>query len=130
MNTQPDNQSAENTTDGALGEQLKGVHETGAVTTDNGRHVIHCLTIIGQIEGHVAAPVSQKATRYEHVIPQLVAVQEDPEIEGLLILLNTYPIAASRDIVFSEKESSLLEQAGVVAAFFLITTTFSSNAYV
>ena len=63
--------------------------ETGSIPKTRGRHAIHCLTVIGQIEGHVAAPVSQKATRYEHVIPQLVAVQEDPEIEGLLILLNT-----------------------------------------
>ena len=63
--------------------------ETGSVPRTKGRHAIHCLTVIGQIEGHVAASPSQKATRYEHVIPQLVSVQEDPEIEGLLILLNT-----------------------------------------
>ena len=63
--------------------------ETGSVPKTKGRHAIHCLTVIGQIEGHVAGSPSQKATRYEHVIPQLVAVQEDPEIEGLLILLNT-----------------------------------------
>ena len=69
--------------------QTQQILQTGSVTAAGGKHVIHCLTVIGQIEGHVAAPVSQKATRYEHVIPQLVAVQEDPEIEGLLILLNT-----------------------------------------
>ena len=54
-----------------------------------GGHVIHCLTVIGQIEGHSEAPQGQKTTKYEHVIPQLVAVQEDPRIEGLLVLLNT-----------------------------------------
>ena len=52
-------------------------------------HAIHCLTVIGQIEGHTEAPQGQKTTKYEHVIPQLVAVQEDPRIEGLLVLLNT-----------------------------------------
>ena len=51
--------------------------------------MIHCLTVIGQIEGHTEAPQGQKTTKYEHVIPQLVAVQEDPGIEGLLVLLNT-----------------------------------------
>lgn len=61
----------------------------GAVARTKGRHAIHCLTVIGQIEGHVISPANQKTTKYEHVIPQLVEVQEDPEIEGLLILLNT-----------------------------------------
>lgn len=72
-----------------LQDQLKQMVETGSVTTYNGRHVIHCLTIIGQIEGHYLLPPSNKTTKYEHVIPQLVAVEESPEIQGLLILLNT-----------------------------------------
>ncbi len=61
----------------------------GVVCCTNGAHTIHCLTVIGQIEGHVEAPQGQKTTKYEHVIPQLVAVQENPRIEGLLVLLNT-----------------------------------------
>ncbi len=73
----------------AVQEQLKDVVENGSVTTNNGRHVIHCLTIIGQIEGHYALPSENKTTKYEHVIPQLVAIEESREIEGLLILLNT-----------------------------------------
>ena len=54
-----------------------------------GRHAIHCLTVVGQIEGHSLAPQDQKTTRYEHVIPQLVSIEEDPNIEGLLVILNT-----------------------------------------
>lgn len=50
---------------------------------------IHCLTIIGQIEGHVMLPPQTKSTKYEHVIPQLVAIEESKEIEGLLVILNT-----------------------------------------
>ncbi|MGD0152234.1 MAG: ATP-dependent Clp protease proteolytic subunit [Thermacetogeniaceae bacterium] len=50
---------------------------------------IHCLPIIGQIEGHLVLPPQNKTTKYEHVIPQLVAVEQNPEIEGLLIILNT-----------------------------------------
>ncbi len=63
--------------------------ETGSVTKSNGRYLVHCLTVIGQIEGHYILPEHNKTTKYEHVIPQLVAIEEDPEIDGLLILLNT-----------------------------------------
>ena len=54
-----------------------------------GRYPIHCLTIIGQIEGHFEAGSQTKTTKYEHVIPQLIDVQEDPDIKGLLVILNT-----------------------------------------
>jgi len=50
---------------------------------------IHCLTIVGQIEGHQVLPEETKTTKYEHVMPLLAAVEESPEIKGLLILLNT-----------------------------------------
>ena len=50
---------------------------------------IHCLTIVGQIEGHQLLPEDTKATKYEHVLPLIAAIEESPEIEGLLILLNT-----------------------------------------
>lgn len=68
---------------------LKLMEEVGAVTTDDGKHRIHCMTIVGQIEGHYVLPSETKATKYEHMIPQLVAVDESAEIEGLLLLLNT-----------------------------------------
>lgn len=63
--------------------------ETGAVTPTKGKYVIHCLTIVGQVEGHYILPPQNKTTKYEHVIPQLVAIQENPEIQGLIIILNT-----------------------------------------
>ncbi|MEG0769456.1 MAG: ATP-dependent Clp protease proteolytic subunit [Ruthenibacterium sp.] len=63
--------------------------ETASVLRTKGRHAIHCLTVVGQIEGHSIAPQNQKTTKYEHVIPQLVSIEEDPEIEGLLVILNT-----------------------------------------
>jgi ATP-dependent protease ClpP protease subunit len=65
------------------------VTEMGSVITGDGRHVIHCLTIIGQIEGHTILSSQTKTTKYEHVIPQLVAIEEDAAIDGLLIILNT-----------------------------------------
>ena len=69
--------------------EKEDIEDLGTVTLTRGGHVIHCLTVIGQIEGHSEAPQGQKTTKYEHVIPQLVAAQEDPRIEGLLVLLNT-----------------------------------------
>lgn len=62
--------------------------QMGSVTT-HGRHVIHCLTIIGQVEGHYILPSQNKTTKYEHVMPQLVAIEQDKEIKGLIILINT-----------------------------------------
>lgn len=63
------------------------------VQKDNGvtalKDNIHCLNIIGQIEGHIVLPSQNKTTKYEHVIPQLVAIEDDEKIDGLLILLNT-----------------------------------------
>ena len=50
---------------------------------------IHCLTIVGQIEGHQTLPEDAKSTKYEHILPLLAAIEESPEIRGLLILLNT-----------------------------------------
>lgn len=87
---QNDNESL--TRDGENAETespLRRIEETGSVITDNGRHRIHCMTIVGQIEGHYVLPPESKSTKYEHMIPQLVGVDESTEIEGLLILLNT-----------------------------------------
>ena len=50
---------------------------------------IHCMTIVGQIEGHLVLPPKNKTTKYEHLIPQLVAIEQNPHIKGLLIILNT-----------------------------------------
>ena len=70
-------------------EKYEYIKEIGSITTSGGRHIIHCLTIVGEIEGHVLSPTQNKTTKYEHVIPQLVAIEEDKDIEGLLIILNT-----------------------------------------
>lgn len=84
------NETAENEQqEGLSNEQAEQIREFGAITQTKGRHNIHCLTVIGQIEGHYILPAQNKTTKYEHVIPQLVAIDEDADIEGLLILLNT-----------------------------------------
>ncbi|MCI9273098.1 MAG: peptidase S14 [Clostridiales bacterium] len=86
----PDKQDGQNDDQGVGSEkQTDQIIETGSVITGDGKHTIHCLTIIGQIEGHYLASPQSKTTKYEHVIPQLVAIEEEPRIDGLLILLNT-----------------------------------------
>ncbi|MBQ7322108.1 MAG: ATP-dependent Clp protease proteolytic subunit [Clostridia bacterium] len=76
--------------DGVL-DTMETITEHGSVVTENGREGerIHCLSIIGQIEGHYLLGESQKATKYEHVIPLLVAVEENRDVDGLLVILNT-----------------------------------------
>lgn len=63
--------------------------DTGSVTARSSRGNIHCITIIGTIEGHQESPENTKTTKYEHVLPQLAAIEESDDIDGLLILLNT-----------------------------------------
>ena len=65
------------------------IETDGSVVTKNGKESIHCLCIIGQIEGHYVLTDNQKSTKYEHVIPLLVGIEESDDIDGLLIILNT-----------------------------------------
>ena len=63
--------------------------EMGSTVVKNKRATIHCLTIIGQVEGHTTLPPNVKTTKYEHVLPLLTSVEEKDDIDGLLLLLNT-----------------------------------------
>ena len=74
--------------DGLKQEKIQE-NQTGMIITKNGDIAINSLTIIGQIEGHYLLPPNNKTTKYEHIIPHLVAVEESPDINGLLIILNT-----------------------------------------
>ena len=84
-----DNDNNQDNKDDDKKEPKGDIRDMGSVTTKNSRGTIHCITIIGQIEGHYILPASNKTTKYEHILPQLVAVEESPEVDGLLILLNT-----------------------------------------
>ncbi|NLL48090.1 MAG: hypothetical protein GX249_05860 [Firmicutes bacterium] len=72
---------------------IKSIKELGQITApqapDAEAQPFHCLSIIGQIEGHMVLPPRNKTTKYEHVIPQLVAIEQNPKIKGLLVVLNT-----------------------------------------
>lgn len=63
--------------------------DLGSATLRTKRGTIHCLTIVGQVEGHMSLPSGAKATKYEHVLPLLAALEASDEIDGVLFLLNT-----------------------------------------
>lgn len=72
-----------------MGEGIERANDTGNTEIRSPRGNFSCLTVIGQIEGHMLLPPQNKTTKYEHVLPQLAAAEENPDIHGLFILLNT-----------------------------------------
>ncbi len=72
-----------------ISPELSQIIEIGSSTQTGEKYTVHCLTIIGQIEGHYILPSQTKTSKYEHIIPQLVAVEENPKIDGIIIVLNT-----------------------------------------
>lgn len=79
----------------------------GAIITENKNSRIHCLSIIGQIEGHYMLGEGQKATKYEHIIPLLVSIEEDDEIDGLLMILNTMGGDVEAGLAIAEMVASM-----------------------
>lgn len=69
--------------------ELKQLTELGSAESGGEKAQIHCLTIIGQVEGHQVLPEDSKSTKYEHVMPLIAAIEESKEIGALLIMLNT-----------------------------------------
>lgn len=80
------NESNDNDENNNDNRQIKNM---GSVFTQNSKGSIYCISIVGQIEGHTNLPESSKSTKYEHVIPKLVEIEQDENIDGLLIMLNT-----------------------------------------
>ena len=76
-------------TEGQLEQQRQQMEDLGATITKNSRGTIQTITIIGQIEGHQVLPPQSKTTKYEHILPMLADVEQNEEIDGVLILLNT-----------------------------------------
>ncbi len=67
----------------------QSIYDLGVSQAPLANDSIHCLTIIGQVEGHMILPSQNKTSKYEHIIPQLVAVEQNRDIKGLLVVLNT-----------------------------------------
>ena len=85
------------------------IRETGEVVLDQNRldHRIELLTVIGEVEGHETAPSQSKTTKYEHVLPKLAMIEDDKEVEGLLILLNTVGGDVEAGLAIAEMIASL-----------------------
>ncbi|AHF06635.1 ClpP family protease [Desulfitobacterium metallireducens] len=87
--------------------EVQNLKELGQIRIPEPAENIYCLTVVGQIEGHQILPAQSKATKYEHVIPQLVAVEQNPKIEGILLILNTAGGDVEAGLAISELVSSL-----------------------
>ncbi|CAG9611197.1 Translocation-enhancing protein TepA [Bacillus rhizoplanae] len=104
-NEEKEAETKEETKEASVLEKIQQLGQTNVPQFNESR--IHCLTIVGQIEGHVQLPPQNKTTKYEHVIPQIVAIEQNPKIEGLLILLNTVGGDVEAGLAISEMIASL-----------------------
>ena len=95
-----DERSAEN-------EQLEYIMKSGSVVSRRDGESVHCLTIIGQIEGHYTVTDGSKATKYEHIIPLLVSVEESDDIDGMLMVLNTMGGDVEAGLAIAEMVASM-----------------------
>jgi ATP-dependent protease ClpP protease subunit len=103
----PDAPAPKKTDDNSSGliQKIQSLGQTNVPTMEGSS--IHCLTIVGQIEGHMQLPPNNKATKYEHLIPQLVAIEQNHKIEGLLVILNTVGGDVEAGLAISEMIASL-----------------------
>jgi ATP-dependent protease ClpP protease subunit len=90
-----------------MAEEVEAITELGTVQLPKPASDIHTLSIIGQIEGHMVLPSQNKTTKYEHVIPQLVAIEQNPDVKGLLVILNTVGGDVEAGLAIAELLASL-----------------------
>lgn len=88
-------------------EKLEQIKDMGGIHVKNSKMNIYCLSIVGQIEGHTNLPSDTKTTKYEHVIPKLVEIEQDEDIDGLLIMLNTVGGDVEAGLAISEMIASM-----------------------
>jgi len=88
-------------------QRMRALRELGTFTLPAVRSPLQTLTIVGQIEGHMVLPSQNKTTKYEHVIPQLVALEQHPSVEGVLIILNTVGGDVEAGLAIAEMIASL-----------------------
>ncbi len=85
------------------GESFEFIEKSGSVKANR----IHCISIVGQVEGHYVLSPEQKSTKYEHIIPLLVSIEQDNDIEGLLVILNTMGGDVEAGLAIAEMISSM-----------------------
>ncbi|GEN44976.1 ClpP family protease [Alkalibacillus haloalkaliphilus] len=100
-----DEKKQEGQSQDSLMEKIKQLGSTNVPQAPDSN--IHVLPIIGQVEGHLQLPAKNKTTKYEHLIPQIIAIEQNPKIEGVIILLNTVGGDVEAGLAISEMISSL-----------------------
>lgn len=102
-----DNEKSEQdeTVESSIVEKIKQLGQSNIPQVPDSN--IHVLTIIGQVEGHIQLPPQNKTTKYEHLLPQLIAIEQNPKIEGLIILLNTVGGDVEAGLALSEMIASI-----------------------
>ncbi|QOR35801.1 ATP-dependent Clp protease proteolytic subunit [Clostridium sp. 'deep sea'] len=88
-------------------ENLQTLNQMGQTKVVEDNSNIHIITIIGQVEGHVVLPPQNKTTKYEHILPQLVAIEQNPNIKGILVLINTVGGDVEAGLAIAEVISSM-----------------------
>ena len=88
-------------------EKVSEIKELGTINNINGNQKIQVIPIIGQIEGHMVLPPQTKATKYEHIIPQLIAIEQNDNVKGVLIILNTVGGDVEAGLAIAEMINSL-----------------------
>ena len=104
----------ENSQGDMLKEELNSVEKTGSVELTGEEEAFYCLSIIGQIEGHYILDNTQKTTKYDHVIPTLVALEESDRIDGIIILINTLGGDVEAGLAMAEVISSMTKPTASV----------------
>lgn len=110
INDLTDQETTENKNDSNQSEnndKLEYIMKSGSVISSSNDETIHCLTVIGQIEGHYILGEGQKATKYEHIIPLLVSIEESNEIDGMLMVLNTMGGDVEAGLAIAEMVASM-----------------------
>ncbi|QWH18837.1 translocation-enhancing protein TepA [Bacillus mycoides] len=104
-NAEKEAETKEVSKEASIVEKIQQLGQTNVPQMNESR--IHCLTIVGQVEGHIQLPPQNKTTKYEHIIPQIVAIEQNPKIEGLLLILNTVGGDVEAGLAISEMVASL-----------------------
>jgi len=105
MNNEKENQENQNDQPNPLVQKIQQLGQTNVPQAPDSN--IHVLSIIGQVEGHMQLPPQNKTTKYEHLLPQLIAIEQNPKIEGLVILLNTVGGDVEAGLALSEMIASI-----------------------
>ncbi|MBE7048237.1 MAG: translocation-enhancing protein TepA [Ruminococcaceae bacterium] len=101
----------ENKEQGTAEGNAQNIKDFGMSSIQNPRGNIYCLTIVGQVEGHMLLPSQNKSTKYEHVIPLLVSIEQDEQVNGLLVVLNTVGGDVEAGLAISEMIASMKKPA-------------------